>query len=136
MPTADCSSSGGRHHSGFCDGPSDIQVSTGFSNLYSRALTGRQCCVKDASPSPTGGSCKHNDGTAGTCISTDACAAKGGKSEAGHCPGGSDIQVLYMHRVNLPPLERGHKMDYREFERCWSTAEAFRRRLLHTFKHF
>jgi hypothetical protein len=41
MPTADCSSSGGTHHSGFCDGPSDIQVSTVFSNLYNGVLTGR-----------------------------------------------------------------------------------------------
>jgi hypothetical protein len=50
--------------------------------------------VTTGSPaSPTGGSCKQNDGTAGTCISTSACAAKGWKSEAGHCPGSADIQV-------------------------------------------
>jgi hypothetical protein len=45
------------------------------------------------SANPTGGSCTQNDGTAGTCISTSACAAKGWKSEAGHCPGSADIQV-------------------------------------------
>jgi cell wall-associated NlpC family hydrolase len=39
------------------------------------------------------GSCKLPSGTAGTCISTSACAAKGGTSDpADLCPGDNDIQ--------------------------------------------
>jgi hypothetical protein len=39
------------------------------------------------------GSCKLPSGTAGTCISTSACSAKGGTSDpADLCPGGNDIQ--------------------------------------------
>lgn len=38
-------------------------------------------------------SCKTGNGTLGTCISTSDCSSNGGTSEAGHCPGTSDIQV-------------------------------------------
>ncbi|KAI9771410.1 MAG: hypothetical protein M1839_002800 [Geoglossum umbratile] len=37
--------------------------------------------------------CKVNSGASGQCISTSDCAAAGGKSEAGHCPGAANIQV-------------------------------------------
>ena len=38
------------------------------------------------------GSCTVNSGASGTCISTSDCATQGGSSEAGHCPGASNIQ--------------------------------------------
>jgi hypothetical protein len=57
------------------------------------AAASKPAVTTGPSASPTGGSCNQNDGTAGTCISTSACAAKGWKSEAGHCPGNADIQV-------------------------------------------
>lgn len=41
------------------------------------------------------GTCKIGNGTIGTCMCTTECAGKGGKSEAGHCPGAADIQVSY-----------------------------------------
>lgn len=52
-------------------------------------------------PGPSGSSCTQNDGTPGTCISTSECAAKGMVSEAGHCPGASDIQVRAWCGINL-----------------------------------
>ncbi len=40
-----------------------------------------------------GTSCTVRNGALGTCISTSDCSRTGGKSEAGHCPGPSNIQV-------------------------------------------
>lgn len=38
-------------------------------------------------------SCTIRNGQVGECISTNSCSSEGGKFEAGHCPGSSDIQV-------------------------------------------
>lgn len=38
-------------------------------------------------------SCKIESGQAGTCVSTSSCKSSGGSSQAGHCPGPTDIQV-------------------------------------------
>ncbi|KIX09755.1 uncharacterized protein Z518_00836 [Rhinocladiella mackenziei CBS 650.93] len=40
-------------------------------------------------------SCTADNGLLGTCISTSSCSNQGGISEAGHCPGGIDIQCCY-----------------------------------------
>ena len=46
------------------------------------------------------GSCKIGNGTHGTCISTADCSSNGGTSEAGHCPGATNIQVSYLTNVS------------------------------------
>ncbi|KAE8447053.1 hypothetical protein EG329_011188 [Mollisiaceae sp. DMI_Dod_QoI] len=42
--------------------------------------------------SPAVDSCTINSGQKGECILTSTCSSQGGKSEAGHCPGATDIQ--------------------------------------------
>jgi hypothetical protein len=48
---------------------------------------------EDDQESTDGTSCTVRNGALGTCISTSDCSRTGGKSEAGHCPGPSNIQV-------------------------------------------
>jgi hypothetical protein len=82
ISTGSCASQGLQSELGHCPGPTDIQ-----------------CCYKpsqtSATPVPSITSCKVSSGESGTCISTSSCAAQGGNSEAGHCPGPADIQCCY-----------------------------------------
>ena len=82
ISTSSCASQGLKSEPGHCPGGTDIQ-----------------CCYKPSqtseTPAPSTVSCKANSGESGTCISTSSCAAQGGKSEAGHCPGAADIQCCY-----------------------------------------
>ncbi|KAM7218178.1 Lysozyme-like domain containing protein [Rhypophila decipiens] len=48
-------------------------------------------------------SCTFNTGQSGTCMSTTDCASQGGSSEAGHCPGASNIQCCTLQPVCAPP---------------------------------
>lgn len=90
MSTSACSRNGGQSEAGHCPGDEDIQ-----------------CCTHPAKPPNDGGqkssddgSCKISNGTLGTCISTTDCSSNGGISEAGHCPGATNIQVscsVYLH---------------------------------------
>jgi hypothetical protein len=61
--------------------------------------------------SPT--SCTTSSGASGVCIATSACAAEGGKSTAGDCPGAADIQCCTMSQASPvdagspPPVDAG-----------------------------
>lgn len=75
-----CAGQGGYHEAGHCPGAANIQ-----------------CCTSskggsDPPPPASTPTCKANSGLAGHCISTTACKSQGGYSEAGHCPGATDIQ--------------------------------------------
>ena len=82
ISTSSCASQGLQSEPDHCPGPTDIQ-----------------CCYQpsqtSATPVPSITSCKVSSGESGTCISTSSCAAQGGNSEAGHCPGPADIQCCY-----------------------------------------
>jgi len=45
--------------------------------------------------------CNNNAGLSGTCISTSACSAESGESEAGHCSGAAHVQVRILGVVLL-----------------------------------
>lgn len=48
--------------------------------------------VRPENESPATPSCTAKAGDVGTCIDTNACTNQGGYHEAGHCPGGTNIQ--------------------------------------------
>ena len=78
--------------------------------LEDSTLTVKQCCTISAGAPSSGGSCKVKSGLSGECMPTDACSKSGGQSEAGHCPGGKDIQCC-THAANPPSDDNQESSD-------------------------
>jgi hypothetical protein len=74
------------------DGDSDVPPASSSSPKPSASKSSSQTSTATTAPATK---CTANNGLFGTCISTNACSKQGGVSEAGHCPGGADIQCCY-----------------------------------------
>jgi hypothetical protein len=77
---------------GQCDGASSTKPDAGA-----------DASSESIGPSTSGSSCSVPGVGAGTCIPTADCAAKGGDSTPGYCPGGADIQCCTASSVSAAP---------------------------------
>jgi hypothetical protein len=83
VTTGTCAAHGGASASGDCPGPDDVQCCTGFS-----AGTVGGTGWEDGGY----GTCTTSSGASGTCVDTATCAAHGGSSTSGDCPGPDDVE--------------------------------------------
>ncbi len=100
ISTSACAAAGGTSTSGECPGPSDIECCT--MSAEKPADAGAPRAVDSGA---NYGGCTTASGAAGECISTSACAASGGTSTSGDCPGPDDIECC---TKSDPALDAGY----------------------------
>lgn len=100
-----CRSDGGVTEAGHCPGDANIQVRSHLPHLHLSLtltnITTFKCCTRPPAPS-TSNTCTTKAGLKGTCMAVGLCRSDGGVTEAGHCPGGNDIQVGYLSFSSSP----------------------------------